>query len=68
MDILRCFDCFLSRFRPKIKSPSETTPFISKPSKNYIIVKDIHGNPIVKRNSFIYMGYPFVESDGEDID
>lgn len=31
--------------------------------KHFTIVTDVNGNTIVKPYSFVYLGYPFVESD-----
>lgn len=31
--------------------------------KRFTIVTDVNGNTIVKPYSFIYLGYPFIESD-----
>ncbi|MGI5841520.1 MAG: hypothetical protein ACOX6N_04870 [Patescibacteria group bacterium] len=33
--------------------------------RKFTIVKDVNGNIIIKPYSFIYLGFPFVESDGE---
>lgn len=33
--------------------------------KRFTIVTDINGNTVIKPYSFIYLGYPFIESDTE---